>query len=149
MTFLTRISAIALIASGAAIAQPVFAKDIVVQMKNQGAGGIMVFEPSFVQAAVGDTVRFVPTDMGHNAETIKGILPDGVEPSVGGMNKEFDLKLSKPGIYGVKCMPHFSMGMAALIQAGKGPSANLAAAKAVTLPALATKRLAPAFAQAK
>ena len=145
------IKLVALTIAASSIMAPGFAsaKDIVVQMKNQGAGGAMVFEPSFVQASVGDTVRFVPTDVGHNAETIKGMLPAGVEPSAGTMNKEFDLLLSKAGIYGVKCMPHFSMGMAAIIQAGKGPSPNIAAARAVILPPLAAKRLAPALAQAK
>jgi pseudoazurin len=128
---------------------PISAKDITVQMRNQGAAGMMVFEPGFVQAKVGDTVHFVPTDLGHNAETIPGILPDGVEPSKGAISKEFVLRLSKPGLYGVRCMPHYSMGMVALVQAGKGPSANLAAARSATLPPMAAKRLAPYLAQAK
>ena len=37
----------------------------------------MVFEPALVKVAPGDTVKFVATDKGHNAETIKGMLPDG------------------------------------------------------------------------
>ena len=41
----------------------------------------MVFEPSFVKIAPGDTVRFVSTDKGHNAETIKGMLPEGAASS--------------------------------------------------------------------
>jgi plastocyanin len=39
----------------AMLAQPTFAKDIDVQMKNQGAAGIMVFKPALVSAAVGDS----------------------------------------------------------------------------------------------
>ena len=31
-------------------AQPVLAKDIIVQMKNRAAAGMMVFEPAFVRA---------------------------------------------------------------------------------------------------
>lgn len=131
------------------IAVPAAGKDITVQMKNMGKDGtMMVFEPAFVKAAVGDTVHFVPTDKSHNAETIEGMLPDGVAHSIGGMNQEMVLKIGKPGLYGVKCKPHYSMGMVALVQVGKAP-ANLAAAKAVKLPGLAAKRMTPLLAQVK
>jgi len=132
-----------------AAATPAVAKDITVQMKNMGKDGtMMVFEPAFVKAAVGDIIHFVPTDKSHNAETIEGMLPDGIAHSIGGMNQEMTLKIEKPGLYGVKCKPHFSMGMVALVQAGKAP-ANLATANAVKLPGLASKRMAPLLAQVK
>lgn len=130
-------------------AAPALAKDHVVQMKNRGAAGAMVFEPAFVKAAPGDTIRFVPTDPSHNAETIPTMLPAGVTPSKGLMNKEFLLKVATPGVYGIKCQPHYTMGMVALIQVGKGPSPNLAAAQAAKLPPLAAKRMAPLLGQAK
>lgn len=128
---------------------PAAAKDHVVQMKNSGAAGPMVFEPAFVKANPGDKIRFVPTDPSHNAETIPNMLPAGVAPSSGAMNKEFVLTVSKPGLYGVKCKPHYTMGMVALVQVGKGPSENMAAAKAVKLPPLAQKRMTAMLAQAK
>ncbi|WCT73201.1 pseudoazurin [Sphingomonas naphthae] len=140
---------IALALAGALAATPALAKDYTVQMKNQGAAGMMVFEPAFVKAMPGDTIHFVPTDTSHNAETIAGMLPDGVEHTIGGMNKEMTLKVDKPGLYGIKCKPHYTMGMVALVQVGKGPSANLATAKAAKLPGLAAKRMAPLLAQAK
>jgi pseudoazurin len=130
-------------------ATPAMAKEVVVKMKNQGAAGAMVFEPAFVKAMPGDTVRFVPSDPSHNAETIPTMLPAGVAPSKGGMNKEFVLPVTTPGLYGIKCMPHYSMGMVALVQVGNGPSANLAAARAVKLPPFAAKRMTPMLAQAK
>ena len=133
----------------ASTATPALAKDVIVKMKNQGAGGAMVFEPAFVKAQPGDTVRFVPTDPSHNAETIPTMLPAGVTSTKGGMNKEFTLKVTAPGLYGIKCMPHYSMGMVALVQVGNGPSANLAAARAVKLPPFAAKRMTPMLAQAK
>ena len=46
-------------------------------------------------------------------------------------------------------MPHYTMGMVALIKAGKGPAPNAAAAAAVTLPPLAAKRMAPMLAGAR
>lgn len=130
-------------------AAPAFAKDITVQMLSKGPGGMYVFSPMFVKAAVGDKVHFVPSDPSHNAETIAGMLPAGVAPSKGAIGKEFTLTLTKPGVYGVACLPHQSMGMVGLVQAGNGPSPNLAAAKAVKLPPLAAKRMNPLLAQAK
>jgi pseudoazurin len=131
-----------------ALGGPALAADIKVEMKNSGAAGMMVFEPAYVAAQVGDTVRFVPTDMGHNAEPIPGMLPDGVTLAPGLMNKEYVLKITKPGLYGIKCKPHLTMGMVALVKAGKGPAPNATAATAVKLPMMAGKRMAPLLARA-
>lgn len=128
---------------------PAAAKDIVVHMKNQGADGAMVFEPSFVKAAPGDTIRFKPTDPSHNAETMANMLPAGATPVKGVMNKEMVLTVAKPGLYGIKCMPHYSMGMVALVQVGKVSAAELTAAKAVKLPPFAAKRMTAALAKVK
>ena len=133
-----------------AAAQPVMAKDFTVKMNTKGTGGVpYTFEPAFVKAAVGDKVTFVPSDPTHNGELIKGMTPDGVAVTKGAMGKPFVLTVTKPGLYGVECLPHYSMGMVGLVQVGPGPSPNLAAAKAAKLPPLATKRMAPLLAQAK
>lgn len=128
---------------------PAAAKDIVVHMKNQGAEGAMVFEPSFIKAAPGDTIRFKPSDPSHNAETMANMLPAGATPVKGLMNKEMVLTVAKPGLYGIKCMPHYSMGMVALVQVGKVSAAELTAAKAVKLPPFAAKRMTAALAKVK
>jgi pseudoazurin len=125
------------------------AKDIVVHMKNQGADGSMVFEPSFVKAAPGDTIHFKPTDPSHNAETISTMLPTGATPMKGLMNKEVMMTVTKPGLYGIKCMPHYSMGMVALVQVGKPTPADIAAAKAVKLPPFAAKRMTAILSKVK
>ena len=132
-----------------ASAMPAAAKDITVHMKNKGADGAMVFEPSFVKAAPGDVIHFKPTDPSHNAETISTMLPAGATPMKGAMNKEAVLTVSKPGLYGIKCMPHYSMGMVALVQVGKPTAADVTAAKAVKLPPFAAKRMNAALAQVK
>lgn len=139
---------VAAMLAGGLLAAPGFAKDISVQMKNMGPDGMMVFEPSYVSAAVGDKIHFVPTDPGHNAGPITGMVPDGVDLPAGAMNKEYVLTVSKPGLYGIKCTPHFSMGMVALVKAGPGPAPNAAAAAAVQLPALAARRMTPMLAKA-
>lgn len=122
-------------------AMPAQAKEIVVHMKNKGAEGAMVFEPSFVKAAPGDVIRFKPTDASHNAETMSTMLPAGASPMKGLMNKEAVLTVVKPGLYGIKCMPHYSMGMVALIQVGKPAASEIAAARAAKLPPFAAKRM--------
>jgi pseudoazurin len=141
---------IALLVAGAGlIAAPAAAKDIIVKMKTQGAAGMMVFEPSYVGAAVGDKIHFVPTDPGHNAGPIAGMVPSGTDMTPGAMSKEYVLTVARPGLYGIKCMPHYAMGMVALVKAGKGAAPNAAEAAAVTLPPLAAKRMAPMLANAR
>lgn len=130
------------------LAQPVLAKDIIVNMLTKGSTGLYVFEPAFVKADVGDKVHYKPSDPSHNAATITGMTPAGVAPQKGAIGKEMVLTVTKPGVYGVECQPHVSMGMVGLVQAGKGPSANLAAAKAVKLPPLSAKRMNPLLAKA-
>lgn len=120
------------------------AAEHVVKMMNKGESGNMVFEPVAVAAAPGDTIRFIPTDKSHNVEGIKGMIPEGVQPFKSKVNEEYVLTVSAPGIYGVKCSPHFSMGMVALIKVGDTP-ANLEAAKSVKLPAKAGERMKAAF----
>ncbi|MBP7002055.1 pseudoazurin [Amaricoccus sp.] len=122
------------------------AAEFEVQMLNKGAGGAMVFEPDFVQAQPGDVVHFVAVDKGHDVESVKGMIPDGVEPFKAKMNENFDLTVTTEGVYGVKCTPHFPMGMVALVVVGD-PSSNLDAAKAVKNPKKAQERFDAAFAQ--
>ena len=135
----------------AGLASPAFAKVITVQMKNVGStpGQVMVFEPAMIKANIGDTIKFIPTVPGHNAQMIDGMIPAGAPVVKGQINKELDLTVTKPGIYGVKCLPHYSMGMVAIVDVGPAP--NLAAAKAAIskAPPLAQRRLTPLLAQAK
>jgi len=105
------------------------AADHQVQMLNKGENGAMVFQPHFIIAAPGDTVTFVPTDKSHNAESIKDMIPEGAEPFKGKMNEQITVTLDKEGVYGIKCLPHYGMGMVALIVVGKAE--NLEQAKGV------------------
>lgn len=89
-----------------------------IQMINKGEAGNMVFEPAALSIAVGDTVKFIATDRGHNAETIKGMIPDGAEAFAGKINEEIEVTLGTEGFYGVMCKPHFAMGMVMIIQVG-------------------------------
>jgi pseudoazurin len=131
------------------IATPALTKEIPVKMLNAGKEGAMVFEPAFITASPGDTIKFLATNPGHNAQTIPGLLPDGEAEQKGAIGKDVIITVKTPGLYGIKCLPHYGLGMVALVQVGKGPSANLEAAKALKLPPLAKKRMEAYLALAK
>ncbi len=106
-------------AFAALMAGAAFAETYEVQMLNKGSDGArMVFEPGFVQAAPGDTIKFVATDKGHNAETVKGMIPEGAEKFGGKINHDFEVTLDVEGVYAVMCKPHYAMGMVMTIAVG-------------------------------
>lgn len=131
----------------ALMAGPGLAADVEIHMLNKGESGAMVFEPAFVKASPGDTVTFVPTDKGHNAETVKGLIPDGATPFKSKMNEMLKVSFEEPGAYVVKCPPHFGMGMVAVVVVGDAP-ANLEAVKTAKMPKKARERLDAALAAA-
>jgi pseudoazurin len=89
-----------------------------VKMLNKGDGGRMIFEPAALRIAAGDTVKFLATDKGHNAESIDDMMPEGAASFVGKINEEIEVTLTEPGFYGVKCKPHYAMGMVMVIAVG-------------------------------
>lgn len=119
------------------------AAEVEVKMLNKGAEGFMVFEPSLVTIQPGDSVKFVATDKSHTAETIKGMLPDGATSFAGKMSEDVTVTFDKPGVYGVKCAPHYPMGMVALVVVGTPE--NLATATAVSHPGKAKPTFAALF----
>ena len=125
------------------------AREWQVKMVNKGPKGGMEFVPALIVAKPGDTVKFLATDRGHNAESIAGMIPPGATPFKGRINEEIVVKVTAPGLYGVKCLPHLGMGMVALIQVGKPVNKEAAARVAATLPGLSRKVLQPMVAAAK
>ncbi|MEO8530939.1 MAG: pseudoazurin [Deltaproteobacteria bacterium] len=116
-----------------------------IQMRNKGGTGTMVFEPAFLAIQPGDTVKFIAIDKGHDAETIEGMIPEGAEPFKGKANEEIEVTFTVEGVYGIKCNPHYAMGMVALIEVG-APT-NLEAAEAVVQKGKAKTRFPDLFAQ--
>jgi pseudoazurin len=90
-----------------------------VKMLNRGAGGALVYEPDYLKIAPGDTVRFLPTQSGHNAASLPAMLPAGAQGFMGKINQQTEQTFTVPGLYGVQCMPHLAMGMVMLIQVGE------------------------------
>ena len=118
-------------------------------MLNKGAGGLMVYEPAFIKIAPGDTVKFVATSKGHNAESVAGMAPAGGPVFKGRINEEIVVRFAKPGLYGYKCLPHVGMGMVGLVQVGPAANKPAAAAAAAKLPGLGKKRMIELLAKAR
>lgn len=133
-----------LVSSGA------LAAEHVIEMKNSGKDGSMVFEPGFVKAEPGDTVKFVLTDQAHNSASVE--VPEGAEGWDGAMNEEITVTLDEEGVYVFKCTPHAALNMAGVIQVGEAVNYDSAKAAVEELSeAAATNkdRLAGYFEQVK
>ena len=134
---------VSLAAALLAIALPAGAAEFEVKMLNKGAEGAMVFEPSLLKIAPGDSVKFLAADKMHNAESIAGMIPEGEKKFAGKINEEITVTFERPGIYGIKCLPHHGMGMVAMIVVGT--PTNEEQAKAVTHPGRAKQIFASLF----
>ena len=99
-----------------------FAADFTVKMLNQGAGGIMVFEPAVLKINVGDTVNFIATDAAHNSASLPGMIPDGAKAWSSDLSKDISVTFDVAGLYAYQCTPHSIMAMVGVIQVGDNPS---------------------------
>ena len=96
----------------------IISKEIVVDMLNKRDDGQkMVYSEDITKIDVGDTIKWVPTNKGHNVEFVGG--PDDFSlPKKSGLNKEVSITFDKPGVYLYVCTPHKVMGMIALVVVG-------------------------------
>ena len=103
------------------IASPAIASDVTVEMLNKDANGNrMVYSQEVLEIAAGSTVKWVPTDKGHNVEIIAS--PNDMKfKSKNG--KEASVTFETPGIYYYWCTPHKGMGMIGLVVVG-GDTSN-------------------------
>ena len=88
-----------------------------IKMLNNGKSGVMVFEPPFLKAAKGDTVKFIPTDAAHDVASVA--VPKGAKTWKGELNKVVTTKLTEEGVYFYECNAHLPMAMVGVIQVGK------------------------------
>lgn len=122
---------------------PAFAETHEVKMLNRNDEGPMIYEPQFLRIAPGDSVRFIPTQPGHNAASITEMLPEGATPFRTNINEDATVVFDIEGSYGIKCSPHYAMGMVMLIEVGEGAPQALPDG----LPPRAAARLEAAAAQ--
>ena len=110
---------------------PVIASDVTVEMLNKDANGNrMVYSQEILEIAAGSTVKWVPTDKGHNVEIIAS--PNDMKfKSKNG--KEASVTFETPGVYYYWCTPHKGMGMIGLVVVGGDTSnkAQISKAKAI------------------
>jgi pseudoazurin len=139
------LAGVLLLAAGYLATTPAGAAEFDVKLLNKGAAGMMVFEPAFLKIAPGDTVHFIATDKNHDVASIAGMIPDGAQPFAGKMSEDLTITFTTPGVYGVKCTPHYGLGMVALVVVGD--PVNLDAAKAVQQTGKAKKVFADLFSQ--
>ena len=98
----------------------VAAENFDVKMVNADASGqVMVFDPPFIKAKVGDTVTFLPTDMLHNSQSVPGMIPSSASSWNGAMNEKITIELNTEGVYVYQCTPHIALGMIGVIQVGE------------------------------
>ena len=97
----------------------VTAENFDVKMVNADASGqVMVFDPPFIKADVGDTVTFLPTDLLHNSQSVPGMIPSSANSWNGAMNEKITIELNAEGVYVYQCTPHIALGMIGVIQVG-------------------------------
>ena len=143
LKFATAIVATTLLAGTA------FAEVHEVKMLNKGADGERnVFEPVVIQIQPGDTVKFIPTDKGHNSQAIEEMLPEGGTEWKGKLNKEIEVTFDAEGTFGYQCQPHYATGMVGLVLVGDA-SANFEEAKAAKHRGKAKQRFEEYFAKAE
>ena len=110
---------------------PAFAAEHTVKMLNNGAGGMMIFEPAVLQVAIGDTVNFVATDMAHNSAST--LIPAGAKPWKGGMSRDISVTLDTEGVYVYECTPHKMMAMVGVIKVGNANNLDTIKQQAVSV----------------
>lgn len=111
------------------------------------SSAMQVFKPRLVNAKVGDTIKFIPSDPTHQSSSIEGMIPAGVTGWEGKINEEVTYVIPKAGVYGYKCVPHYAAGMIGMIVV-EGEMGNVDAAKGVSHPGLAGREFGELFTEA-
>jgi pseudoazurin len=99
------------------------AKEHTVKLLTQGSNGkMMVFEPMFIKISVGDTINFIPSDASHNAQSFS--VPSEKSSFETPYGKPTKVTFTEAGAVLVKCLPHFVLGMVAVVQVGENIDSN-------------------------
>ena len=102
------------------LASFISAENFDIKMVNADASGqVMIFDPPFIKANIGDTVTFLPTDMLHNSQSVPGLIPSSASSWNGAMNEKITIELNTEGVYVYQCTPHIALGMIGVIQVGE------------------------------
>jgi pseudoazurin len=94
-------------------------------------GVVTQWKPLVTFAQPGDNIKFINM-IGHDTETIEGMIPDGAQTWKSELGEEgFSVTVTNEGAYVYKCNPHLSLGMVGVIVVGDAnPPANMEALEA-------------------
>lgn len=101
-----------------AVAQGARADEIRIKMLDKSVSGPLAFEPGFVNAKLGDTIIFEPTQSGGHS-SVSLLVPPGAHSWSGAADKETRVKLDAEGVYLYACSAHKMMGMVGVVLVGK------------------------------
>lgn len=102
-----------------------------VKMLNNGKDGIMVFEPGYLKANKGDSVKFIPTDAGHDVSSVE--VPQGSKMWSSPSGKAITVQLKEDGVYVYECKAHLPMAMVGVIQVGGAKNIEKVKSKALDM----------------
>ena len=88
---------------------------------------------------VGDTIKWLPKNEGHNVEFLAGPLVNSLPPK-SEIDERHIVVFSEPGVYLYGCTPHANMGMLGLVVVGNDLH-NLESIKKIGLSSIATSVL--------
>ncbi|MEL6700961.1 MAG: plastocyanin/azurin family copper-binding protein [Pseudomonadota bacterium] len=77
-----------------------------------------VFVPAVVRAKVGDTIKFISGDPGHNSQFEEDWSPEGGTEWKGKIGADVEVVIEVEGAYMYKCQTHASAGMIGLLLVG-------------------------------
>jgi pseudoazurin len=121
-----------------------------VKMLNNGKDGIMVFEPGYLKVSKGDSIKFIPTDAGHDVSSVE--IPQGGKVWASQSGKAITVQLKEEGVYLYECKAHLPMAMVGVIQVGSPKNIDKVKSKALEMTkqfAMNKDRLDKYLAQAK
>ena len=94
----------------------------IVKMLNQGAEGVMIFEPAVLKINTGDSVTFKSIDAAHNSASISLMIPNNAQAWNSDLSRDITVDFNIPGVYVYQCTPHVMMAMVGVIQVGNDKS---------------------------
>lgn len=127
------------------------AKTVVIEMLNVDPDDKkqrQVYKPAVVHVNVGDTIKFVSTDRGHNTQVDEDMMPEGGDMWESKINEDIEFVVQTEGAYGYYCKPHRSVGMVGLLLVGDA-AASLEELKGVRQRGKAKQRYEDYFEQAE
>lgn len=122
------------------------AANISVEMLNSKNGEAIVYSDKLLRIKSNDIVTWKSANLGHNAEFIAQGYPASAADMHGKIGKDVSYAFEVPGIYVVKCTPHFGLGMIQVIVVNDNLS-NLDQVRKLTFPGKSKPLAESIFAQ--